>query len=202
MTNRRQEENVDAINSKSLAAWGELYRSHYAALCSYADNMTKRSDVAEDIVQEVLLNVWISSRIFVTMREFTFFLYKAVYNNSLYYLRTQKIHSGILEKLSKDAELNDEYFAETIREELLRRLHLQIESLPPERRRIIQLSLKGHSREEIASMLGISPNTVKAQKTHALKALRNAMEDPVLVVYIYLISKYITKLPSIFSNLE
>lgn len=188
MTVRRQEQEVKAINAKSLTAWGELYRSHYPALCSYAESIAKRSDVAQDIVQEVLLNVWFSDRTFATMRELTFFLYKAVYNNSLYYLRTQKIHSGILEKLSKDAEPDDEHFAEIIREELLRRLHLQIESLPPERRRIILLSLKGHSREEIASILGISPNTVKAQKTHALKALRTAMENTAPVVYIYLLA--------------
>ncbi len=189
MTNLRPEEDVSAINAKSLSAWGELYRSHYSALCSYAENITKRSDVAEDIVQEVLLNIWLSNRVFTNMRELTFFLYKAVYNNSLYYLRTQKIQLGILEKIGKDTKIDEELFAETIREELMRRLYLHIENLPTERRRIIKLSLKGHSREEIAAMLGVSPNTVKAQKTNALKTLRHAiLKDSTPLVYLILLS--------------
>jgi RNA polymerase sigma-70 factor (ECF subfamily) len=184
MTNRWSEKQAKAINAKSLSAWSELYRSYYPALCVYAEGMTHRSDVAEDIVQEVLIDVWSSARIFGSMRELTFFLYKAVCNNSLYYLRTQKIHRGILDSLGRDAAMDDERFAESIREELLRRLHLQIESLPAERRRIIMLSLEGHSREQIAQMLDISPNTVKAQKTSAMKTLRNGLKNNPLVFFL------------------
>lgn len=175
---------IGAINAKSLTAWGELYRSHYSALCCYAEGITKRSDVAKDIVQDILVNVWSSDRKFAAMRELTFFLYKAVCNNSLYYLRTQKIHSGILADVGREVDLGVREFAETIREELLRRLYVHIEGLPAERRRIIMLSLEGHSREEIAAMLGISPNTVKAQKSSALRTLRNALDDNPLALFL------------------
>ncbi|MDR1755665.1 MAG: RNA polymerase sigma-70 factor [Culturomica sp.] len=178
----RQDIGIRGINEKSLEAWEELYKNYYPALCSYSENLVKRSDVTQDIVQELLVNLWRSDRLFNTQEELTYFLYKATYNNSLNYLRTCKIQTGILSTirentLSEDAPFSDKHFAETIREELLRQLHLHIQKLPPERRRIILLSLEGRKREEIAQILGISPNTVKAQKTCALKTLRDALKN-------------------------
>ncbi len=178
----RQDTGIGGINEKSLAAWEELYKSYYPALCSYSENLVKRSDIAQDIVQDLLVNVWRSDRLFGTREELTYFLYKAVYNNSLNYLRTRKIQTGILSTMREnttldDSPLSDKHFAETVREELLRQLHLHIEKLPPERRRIILLSLEGRGREEIAEILGVSPNTVKAQKTYALKTLRDALKN-------------------------
>jgi RNA polymerase sigma-70 factor (ECF subfamily) len=86
--------------------------------------------------------------------------------------------------MNDDADMDDDSFAETIREELLRKLHCRIESLPSERRKIIMLSLNGHSREDIAAMLGISPNTVKAQKTSAMKTLREALRETPLIFFL------------------
>ncbi|MCL2561150.1 MAG: sigma-70 family RNA polymerase sigma factor [Rikenellaceae bacterium] len=175
---------VKDVNAKSLSAWEELYRSHFPALCSYAENILKRCDVAEDIVQEIFVAIWRSDRVFGSMKELTFFLYKATYNNSLHYLRTQKTHTDKLALLNENTGFDESQFAETIREELLRKLYLHIQELPPERRKIIMLSLEGHNRESIATILGISPNTVKAQKGHAIKALRNVLGDNPLLFFI------------------
>ena len=44
-------------------------------------------------------------------------------------------------------------------------------------KRIIELSIIGLSGKEIAEKLGISPNTVKVQKSRGLKSLRKYMKN-------------------------
>ena len=58
---------------------------------------------------------------------------------------------------------------------MIRHLYNGIQSLPPEQRRIILLSIAGVKGEEIARRLGISINTVKTQKYRGYRTLRNRL---------------------------
>ena len=44
------------VNDKDEKAWKSVFIYYYAALCSYADRIIKDTVVAEDLVQEVLMN--------------------------------------------------------------------------------------------------------------------------------------------------
>ena len=76
-------------------------------------------------------------------------------------------------------EFDDEQFAFTVQEELIRQLYVYIDDLPKDRREIILLSLKGYSGNEIAETLGITINTVKKQKNRGFKYLREKLQDSV-----------------------
>ena len=176
---------LTGINTKNLRAWENLYDAYYAALCSYATNILKNADSAQDIVQETLIKVWNSDRIFPDTQDLTWYLYRAVYNNSLFYLRTQNTHQQLLQQLPvEEVEMPEDQFAQTIQEELIRQVYVYIEELPEERKKIILLSLQGHSGNEIAEILGISINTVKTQKNRCFKYLREKLKDSVLLFLI------------------
>ena len=78
-------------------------------------------------------------------------------------------------------DIKDEQFALTVREELIRQLYVYIEDLPEERKKILLMSIQGHSGNEIADLLGISINTVKTQKNRGFKYLREKLKDSVLL---------------------
>ena len=80
--------------------------------------------------------------------------------------------------------MSDEQFALTVQEELIRQIYVYIEDLPEERKKIILLSLKGHSGKEIAEILGISIHTVKTQKNRTFKYLREKLKGSVLLFLI------------------
>ena len=65
--------------------------------------------------------------------------------------------------------------------ELIRQLYVYIEDLPEERKKILLMSIQGHSGNEIADLLGISINTVKTQKNRGFKYLREKLKDSVLL---------------------
>ena len=177
-----EQEILRGVNQKDLKAWETLYASYYAALCSYADGIVKDSDTAQDIVQDTLIRIWNSDRTFPDIKELTWYLYRETYNNALFHLRTQASRQNILRKMvAEEVELPDEQFALTVREELIRQLYVYIEDLPEERKKILLMSIQGHSGNEIADLLGISINTVKTQKNRGFKYLREKLKDSVLL---------------------
>ena len=161
-----EQEILRGVNQKDLKAWETLYASYYAALCSYADGIVKDSDTAQDIVQDTLIRIWNSDRTFPDIKELTWYLYRSTYNNALFHLRTQASRQNILRKMvAEEVELPDEQFALTVRE----------------RKKILLMSIQGHSGNEIADLLGISINTVKTQKNRGFKYLREKLKDSVLL---------------------
>ena len=177
-----EQEILRGVKQKDLKAWETLYASYYAALCSYADGIVKDSDTAQDIVQDTLIRIWNSDRTFPDIKELTWYLYRSTYNNALFHLRTQASRQNILRKMvAEEVELPDEQLALTVREELIRQLYVYIEDLPEERKKILLMSIQGHSGNEIADLLGISINTVKTQKNRGFKYLREKLKDSVLL---------------------
>lgn len=176
---------LEQINHKDLKAWQKLYDDYYPVLCSYVNSILKNPDNAQDIVQETLIKMWHSERVFQDVRGLTWYLYRAAYNNALYFLRTERSNQQKLRQLEGDeCEMSDEQFALTVREELIRQVHTYIEELPEEQKKIILLSLKGHSGKEIAEILGITINTVKTQKNRSFRYLREKLKDSVLLFLI------------------
>lgn len=179
------EELIRGINNKDMKAWEKLYSSYYSALCSYVNNLTKIDNCADDIVQEVLIKVWKSDKKFYSPKELSSYLFKAVYNNSLVFLRNNKIKARILEDIKHDWEtLSEDAFSITIREEIIRYLYVHIDKLPEDRRKVIELTIKGLSGPEIAEQLGVSLSTVKTQKYRAFKYLRTHLKDSILIFLI------------------
>lgn len=179
------EEILKGVNNKELKAWEKLYTAYYSALCSYVNGILKNTDSSQDVVQETLIKIWNSDRSFPDIKDLTWYLYRSVYNNALFHLRTLNSHQQILQKLPvEEVEMPDEQFAKTVQEELIRQIYVFIEELPEERKKIILLSLKGHSGNEIAEILGISINTVKTQKNRCFKYLREKLKDSVLLFLI------------------
>lgn len=166
-----------------MRAWEKLYAGYYSVLCSYVNGIIRDRDRSQDVVQEILVAVWKSSKQFADMKELTSYLYRACYNNALIHIRNQNIRRGIEQKilLETEEDFSEEVFALTVREELLRQLYSYIQELPEGAREIIKLSIQGLSGPEIADQLGITIHTVKTQKNRSFKYLREKLKDSVLL---------------------
>ena len=173
---------LQGVNNKDMKAWEELYAAYYSVLCSYVNGIIRDRDTAQDIVQDLLVAVWKSTKQFGDMKELTSYLYRACYNNALIYFRNVQIRKEIEQKIVLEMEeFSDEMFAVTVRDEMLRQLYLYMKDLPEGAREIMELSIKGLSGPEIAEKLGITIHTVKTQKNRSYKYLRDKLKDSVLL---------------------
>ena len=82
---------IQGINQKDEKAWKVLFKSFYAPLCHYSSRILADEQVVPDIVQNTLVNLWNSSVRFENGKALTVYLYRAVWNNALKYLRDRNV---------------------------------------------------------------------------------------------------------------
>jgi len=152
-----------------------IFKMYYSKLCNFSFNYIHNKDIAEDIVQTVFLTFWEQRKNWKYLKNVKAYLYKLVRNESLNYIKINKIRRGarveIRDRMHEWKLNSEEKFNEN---ELKRLVKIGIDSLPERCRQIYQLSRNGGlTYKEIANVLNISINTVETQMGRALKSLRD-----------------------------
>ncbi|MGK7369535.1 MAG: RNA polymerase sigma-70 factor [Candidatus Halalkalibacterium sp. M3_1C_030] len=173
---------IQKIQKGDKAAFEQLFRNYYAQLCSYAQSYVKNPQVAEDQVQEVFVNIWEQKEDWNPQGTIKSYLYKAVRNQSLNYLKHVKVVEEWKQK--KVSIQTPSPFPPTEKrvhpEEVKKWVQEAIRMLPEKRRTIYELSRDhGLTYLEISKALNISVKTVETQMGRSLKHLRSWLKDKI-----------------------
>lgn len=159
-------------------AFSELFNMFYNDVYGYSLSMLKNEVLAEEIVQEVFLNIWLhrerlnpdlsfKSYVFTITRNLTFNLISKVANS-------HKLKEEVFYTSQKSYSPIEDGIAEADYDAIKNKA---IEQLPHKRRIIFEMSRnKEMSYEEISKELNISVSTVKGQMSKALAEIRNFLE--------------------------
>lgn len=167
----------DKIHPMSIAGYKSLFDTLYPPLCLFANKYLKNMDLSKDVVQDVFIKVWEQKIQYINFYTIKSYLYKSVGNCCLDHLKS-KYHRSMLNSSYIDFEhlLTEEYFLTQLTViETYSQLETAINQLPNKCERIIRLSLKAYTNEEIAEEMSISKNTVKSQKRIAYEKLRHSL---------------------------
>jgi RNA polymerase sigma-70 factor (ECF subfamily) len=158
----------------------QVFRSHFKSLHAYACTIMRDVEPAEEIVQNVFLKLW-EKKAEITIRENTSaYLYRAVHNESLNYLRHRKVRSAYQSyAMRQHQQTEQEKPAEkVIMGELEKKLEAALRELPEQCRTIFQLSrFEDLKYKEIADKLDLSVKTIENQMGKALRLLRLKLVD-------------------------
>ncbi len=174
---------ITSINQKKLDGYKYIYDNYYNSLCSFSTRFTIQKKYAEDIVQDVILRLWKNDSKFNTFEALKAYLYTAVKNSSLNALRNKSNKSKIeiSEQEFQSLGMEDKsILAVIIEEEYYRQIHLAIDKLTTERKKVILYSMEGLSNKEIAKKTGVSVNTIKTLKLKAYRFLREELKQQCL----------------------
>lgn len=164
---------LSRFNAGDEKAFRVLFSRFFNPASLFVKRFVKDPGMAEDIVQETFIALWERRGVCREMQTFRAYLYRALRNNALYRLRGLRPEQEIpLSLIDEDGD----FFAALVAEEVCGEILYSIGKLPPERKRVIEMTLSGHSQEEIAALLGVSVNTVKTQKRHAYAFLREELQ--------------------------
>lgn len=170
---------IKGLLTRNKVVFDFIFHYYYAGLCAYCERITGNQQTAEDIVQELFVTLWIKHQQIHINSSLKNYLFTAVKNRSLDYLKSEQRKSQKLGTLAKEQELPENlsslWFAEA---ELQAIIEKSLKKLPPRCREIFELSrFQGMKNQEIADKLGLSKRTVELQVSNALKHLRTDLKN-------------------------
>ncbi|MBD1394362.1 RNA polymerase sigma-70 factor [Mucilaginibacter glaciei] len=161
------------------SAFNDLYKQQYFNLYRYAFSFLGDKEAAEEVVQDVLLKIWLGRHKLPVIKNVQGYLYVAVKNACLNNIRSQN------SKQLKEEHINNAYYFQLIADpaQLLisKQLHSNIlravAALPPKCKMIFKMVKEdGLSCNEVAQILELSPKTVFAQLAIAIKKLESTIK--------------------------
>jgi len=164
----------------------ELFRLHYTFLCNFARQYVGESEAAEDLTQGVFVTLWEKREEIDPQRSIKSLLFTMVKNRCLNYLRDQKkFQSQVLDIEGGDIDLGEEDLNLEAKE-LEARIEEALSQLPEKCRQVFEMSrYNGMKYKEIAEELDISPKTVEAHMSKAIKTLREGLQHYLLLLLIF-----------------
>lgn len=163
-----------------------LFREYYVSLCSYSRRYVGRKDIAEEIVSETFLRIWENRESLNIKTSVKSYLFQAVCNNSLYYLRKLKRENQFVE-FFQETESKNFGFAITsdeveehslIMEDISHKIDEAVCRLPEQQQRAFRLKrMDGKKTREVAELMGLSVKTVEMHLSKATIKLRKALKN-------------------------
>ena len=175
-----------------------LFKEYYISLCSYSRRYVGRKDIAEEIVSDTFFQIWANRSKIEINTSVKAYLYKAVCNNSLNYLRKMKLESA-LEGYFLDTNFENIAFSENMvdveeKSLVMEDIHMKVEEavnqLPVQQQRVFRLKrFEGRKLKEIAEVMDISVKTVEMHLAKATLTLRNKLKNHLPSFLLFLILK-------------
>jgi len=156
-----------------------VFKTHYKNLHSYAFTILKDEDEAEEMVQQVFFKLWERSEKLTIEGPIAAYLYRAVHNESLNFLKHKKVkETHRLHVVYSMKNKSEQPQGKILSKELENKFKEALNKLPEQCRTVFQLSrFENLKYKEIAEKLQISVKTVENHMGKALKLLRIHLID-------------------------
>lgn len=162
-------------------AFDSLFVNYYPRILRYAMRFCNDEQEAENIVQELFLDLWVNHQRFGSVVNIDNYLFVAARNLAMRYIRQSLKFTNeevafcqIPENATAEVDMCYEEFRQIVMHE--------IEQMPEQRRRVFLMSREeGMTNSDIAKRLGISKRTVETHISAALADLRKILPLMVLL---------------------
>lgn len=165
------------IKDGDNTAFEAMFCAYAEKLCSFAEQYVKSPAVAEEIVQDLFLEIWRDREQWSPRKNVRAYLYRTVRNAALDYLK----HEEVVAAWKKEAGVEKAAYrsspAEDLdRKELGRAIQDAVEQLPRRQRTAFILSRRHDmTYREVAETLDISIKTVETHMHRAFESLREIL---------------------------
>lgn len=165
----------------SAQAFEQLYARHKGSLYRYLLRQTSDHTVADDLFQEIWINLIKARERYEHRAKFTTYLFRIAHNRLIDYYRSKKstipvsyqedhdpdqLQANAINQPDKQAEITSN----------IDNLIILLEKLPEAQREVFLLKEEsGMTLEEIAEVTGTNKETVKSRLRYAVKKLRAGM---------------------------
>jgi RNA polymerase sigma-70 factor (ECF subfamily) len=167
---------LDRLRQGDRDAFDTVFRAHYATLVGVAERIVGERAVAEELGQDVMLELWRRHETLVVDESLRAYLVRAARNRALNHLRHERMVVRTAPRAAGETVTLPDAPGNLVEDELEAAVREAVASLPERCREVFELSRgQGLRYAEIAGVLGISVKTVEAQMGKALRVLRERL---------------------------
>ena len=168
----------ERIRAGDESAFDTVFRSHYAHLVRMAESVVRERALAEEVAQEVMLELWRRRETLQVEQTFRAYLLRSTRNRALNHVRHQRVVAREAAIAAMDSPSAPSAEDEMLGTELEQAVHEAINGLPEKCREVFRLSREqGLKYAEIAVTLEISVKTVEKRMGQALAELRARLQQ-------------------------
>lgn len=155
-------------------AFTQIYNNYRNKIYSIAYELTESTTVAEEVVQDTFLKIWVKRESLLEVEHFRAYLFTITRNYVFTALKRIARKESIEVSAIQDVPLYDHDTEDRVlNNEYTRILQAAIDRLPEQQKQVYNLIKKeGLKREEAAAALHLSPETVKTHLAQAMRSIR------------------------------
>ena len=173
-------ESIDAVIQRCLSgdqeAWAQIVRQHWRKVFNIAYKFTGKHDEAEDLTQDVFVQLVKKAGSFRGESKFSTWLYRFTINQVLMHIRSsvrRRESPNMFEQLATIPVVKHRW-SDRVVDRLT--LHRAVAKLPPGSRSVfVKFDVEGYNHEEIALIFGFSTGNSKSQLHKARRKLRKLL---------------------------
>ena len=181
---RTEEKLVERLRGGDDAALAELFDRYSGMLLGLAHRILGNSSDAEEVLQEVFLQVWRQVGRYDSSRSaLSTWLVLITRSRSIDRLRSRKVVDRTVSAASLEdpsRHTSPRGVGDVLKQERRRRLGIELSKLPAEQRQVLELAFfDGLTQREIAAQTDTPLGTVKTRTLLAMKKLRGALAEEI-----------------------
>lgn len=183
---------LSEISKGNPSAFESLFNAYKNVTYSYALKICQSETLAEEIVQDVFMNLWINRVRLQHIDNFGGYLRVITRNEALQVLRRLALQARCYEKSAESwTEQHNETEGTILYNESRQILDRALKALPPQQQLIYKMChLDGMKQQEIADQLQISPLTVKAHLRQAVQRVRKFFSVEAVISIVLILIKF------------
>jgi len=169
---------AQAISRGATSCVGDLYQRHNRMVYSVCLRMTGNVMEAEDLTQDVFIQLLKKAGSFRGESKFSTWLYRLTINQVLMHIRSsirRREFPNMLDELAATRIVKHSFTDRVVNRVTLR---AALAKLPPGSRSVfVKFDVEGYNHEEIAGIFGFSTGNSKSQLHKARRKLRKLLSD-------------------------
>lgn len=172
-----------------------IYTRYSKMLLPKMQRMIKNPEIADELLQDVFLKVWLNKSEINITKSFTGWIFTIAQNTIYAYYRKLaldvKMQKHLLETFAEFYDQTEDYI---LNKERVSLLNDAVEKLPAQRKEIFKLcKIEGKSYQEAADLLSLSSSTVSNQLVSATKYIKRYVFFHSQEFIIFCIAAYLKK---------
>lgn len=175
------------------ASFEQLFKVYHKRLFHYISFFIKSPQIAEEIVMDVFMKIWLGRDIINEIENFDSFLFRVAHNKAVDFLRSVSKDPDFKELIWNTMQLGSPDAADhlVLQNEFDRKVREAMSLLSKQRREVFSLSREQDmTHEQIAYKLGLSKNTVNNHIVEAKRFIRNyvskSLNMPCILLMVFL----------------